>query len=59
MKKETTIILAGSFGVFAVMGFLAIKKFLKNKRLKDYYHQFKALQEIQSADEGIEYFGLK
>lgn len=59
MKKETTILLAGSFGVFAVLGFLALKKFLSNKKLNNYYHQFKSLQEMQSADEGIEYFGLK
>ncbi|MBC7556377.1 MAG: hypothetical protein H7195_05400 [Chryseobacterium sp.] len=59
MKKETTILLAGSFGVFAVMAFIAVKKFLKNKKFKEYYHHFKALQEIQSADEGIEYYGLR
>ena len=59
MKKETTILLAGSFGVFAVLAIIAIKKFLSHKKYKDYLHQFKSLGEIQSADEGIEYLGLK
>ncbi|WP_417427688.1 hypothetical protein [Halpernia sp.] len=59
MKKETTILLAGSFGIFAVLGIIAVRKFLKNKRYKEYYHHFKALQESQSADDGIEYFALR
>lgn len=59
MKKETTILLAGSFGVFAVLGFLALKKFLNYQKFKEYYNQFNALQQMQSADEGIEYYGLR
>jgi hypothetical protein len=59
MKKETNILLAGSFGVLAILGFLAIKKILKNKKFREYCHHFNALQEIQSADEGIEYYGLR
>ena len=59
MKKETTIILAGSFGALTVLGFLVLKKILKTKKFKNYYQQFIALQEIQSADEGIEYYGLR
>ncbi|SEG13709.1 hypothetical protein SAMN05421847_1508 [Halpernia humi] len=63
MNKETTILLAGSFGIFAALGFFAIRKFIKNKRYKlyydDYHCHFDALQEKQTADDGIEYFAFR
>jgi hypothetical protein len=59
MKKEKTILFVGSFGIFAVLGFLTIKKFVNNKKYNNYCHHFRALQESQSADEGIEYYGLR
>lgn len=63
MKKETTILLAGSFGIFVALGFLAIRKLLNNKKYKEYYddyhRHFASLQCTQSADDGIEYFAFR
>lgn len=59
MKKGCKILLAGGFGAVAVLGFFSIREIIRRKRFKNNYQSFKALQEIQSADEGIEYYGLK
>lgn len=63
MKKETTILMAGSLGLFAVLGFLALKKFLNNKKYKlsyeDYHRHFESLQDDQTEDDGIEYYAMR
>lgn len=63
MNKETTILLAGSFGIFAALGFFAIRKFINNKRYKsyyeDYHRHFISLQDHQTEDDGIEYFAFR
>lgn len=63
MKKESTILLASSFGVFAFLGFLAVKRYLNNKKYKmsyeDYHRHFEALQDLQKEEEGIEYYAMR
>lgn len=61
MKKETGVLTAGFLGLIAVVGILALRKFLNNKEYKTYYNDFHRLFDENSKEEehhGIEFLSM-
>ncbi|MDO5616016.1 MAG: hypothetical protein Q4G16_07490 [Cruoricaptor ignavus] len=62
MRKETSIIIAGAFGVLTTLGFFFLKKFVCSKKHSCYYDDFHSQfneTEKQEEHHGVEYLAMK
>lgn len=64
MKIESKILIAGSIGLFAVLGIIGIRKFLENKhdKYKEYYSDFhRHFEKNSDYDEshGVEFLSMR
>ena len=63
MKKEASVLLAGSLGVLTVLGIIGIRNFLKAKRLRyseEYadYHRLYGKRYEKEDEDGVEFLAL-
>jgi hypothetical protein len=64
MKKEVSVLLAGGFGLLAVLSIIGIKKILhrKDKKYSDTYSDYHRHFDKNSHDDeyhGVEFYALK
>lgn len=60
-RREKNVLIAGSVGLAATLGFLVLRRFLKRNLCTPYYNDFQMLfsKEKQQEDQhGIEYFSV-